>query len=191
MSERNLNRRPAARSGRPLSTPTPARRPSRPRQVSPIRRYARMKWALLALLLAYAVLVVRANSARDVAFDFIDARMAQAPGLSELKRIDENAFQERLDAIPEGCEGWLMYGSDEIMNVSELLIAKGGEEALSRLEDAARARVERQLNVFRSYGTDQGELLEDAVIFTRGSYLFYAVGKDAQTWRDLFLACVR
>ena len=147
--------------------------------------------ALLALLLAYAVLVVRANSARDVAFDFIDARMAQAPGLSVLKRIDENAFQQRFDAIPEGCEGWLMYGSDEIMNVSELLIAKGGEEALSRLEDAARARVERQLNVFRSYGTDQGELLEDAVIFTRGSYLFYAVGKDVQTWRDLFLACVR
>lgn len=157
----------------------------------PANRYAALKWALLALLLVYAILVVGANSARNVDFSVIERRMAAAQGLSELKQMDENAFQERFDVAPEGCEGWLLYGADEIMNVSELLVAKGDEAALTRLEDAAHDRVERQLAVFRSYGTNQRELLEDAVFLTRGRYFFYAVGEDAQAWQDAFLASIR
>ena len=182
------------RSARPSSTPARGpRRPAAPagRFGAPDRRYAALKWALLAALLAYAVLVVGANSARDVDFAVIRDKMAAAPGIGGLRAIDENGFQERFDVAPEGCEGWLLYGSDEIMNVSEVLVAKGGEAALNRLEAAARGRVEAQLSVFRSYGVDQKDLLEGAVLFTRGDYLFYGVGGDVRAWEDAFLSCIR
>lgn len=157
----------------------------------PANRYAAVKWALLALLLIYAILVVGANASRNVDFAVIDAAMAQAPGLDGLKKLDENAFQERFDAAPEGLEGWLLYGADEIMNVNELLVAKGDEASLQRLEDLARGRVERQLSVFRSYGTNQAQLLDDAILLTRGSYFIYAVGDDAHLWQDALLAAIR
>ena len=51
------------------------------------RRYAVVKWALLAALIAYAVLVVGANSARNVDFAVIRSAIAAAPGVSGLKPL--------------------------------------------------------------------------------------------------------
>ena len=53
--------------------------------------------------------------------------MTAAPGLETLHPIDGNGFQDRFGIAPEGLEGWLLYGADEIMNVSELLIARSSD----------------------------------------------------------------
>ena len=185
--------RPAA-ARRPVRTAprrgAARRAPGRP-TAAPERRYALIKWALLAALVAYAVLVVGANSARDVDFAEIRRAMAASPGVANLNALDENGFQERMDATPEGCADWLMYGSDDIMDVSELMIARGDEATLDRLEDAVQGRLEAQLAVFRSYGVNQKDLLEGATVLRRGDYLFYAVGEAADRWADAFLACIR
>ena len=196
MTERRANARPVARN-----TTKPAARPA-PRRATPQgrggvhhaaleRRYAILKWALLAALAVYTVLVVGANAARDVDFSVIRSAIAAAPGVSEPKVLDENGFQERMDATPAGCEDWLMVGSDEIMDVSELLIAKADEATLDGLESAVQKRLEAQLAVFRSYGVNQKDLLEGATLLRRGNYLFYAVGEHADQWEDAFLACIR
>ena len=117
--------------------------------------------------------------------------IAAAPGVADLKALDENGFQERMDATPDGCADWLMYGSDDIMDVSELMIARGDEATLDRLEDAVQGRLEAQLAVFRSYGVNQKDLLDGATVLRRGDYLFYAVGEAADRWADAFLACIR
>ena len=155
------------------------------------RRYALVKWGLLAALVVYAVLVVGMNAARNVDFSVIRSAMAAAPGVAELKSLDENGFQERLDTAPDGCEGWLMVGSEDIMDVSELMIAKADAATLDRLESAVQQRLEAQLAVFRSYGVNQKDLLEGARVLRRGDYLFYAVGERADPWEDAFLACIR
>ena len=155
------------------------------------RRYALVKWGLLAALVVYALLVVGMNAARNVDFSVIRSAMAAAPGVAGLKAMDENGFQERLDTAPDGCEGWLMAGSEDIMDVSELMIAKGDEAALDGLESAVQRRLEAQLAVFRSYGVNQKDLLEGAKVLRRGDYLFYGVGEQADRWEDAFLACIR
>ena len=179
-----MNRGRAGRTG-------PSVRRAAPGRGGAERRYALIKWALLAALLVYTVLVVGANAARDVDIEVVRQALAAAPGLSELKQIDENGLQERLDATAEGCEAWVMFGSDEIMNVSELLVARGDEAALDDLEAAVQGRLEAQLSVFRSYGTDQKALLEGATVRRRGRWLFYAVGNEADRWEDAFLSCIR
>ena len=191
MTERGTNARPGTR---PTAQAANRRTPSRRRgsvHHAPERRYSILKWVLLAALAVYTVLVVGANAARDVDFSVIRAAVAAAPGVSDLKMLDENGFQERMDATPAGCEGWLMAGSDEIMDVSELMIAKADEATLDGLEAAAQRRLEAQLAVFRSYGVNQKDLLEGATLMRRGSYLFYAVGERADQWEDAFLACIR
>ena len=155
------------------------------------RRYALVKWGLLVALVVYALLVVGMNAARNVDFSVIRSAMAAAPGVAGLKTMDENGFQERLDIAPDGCEGWLMVGSEDIMDVSELMIAKGDAAALDGLESAVQRRLEAQLTVFRSYGVNQKDLLEGARVLRRGDYLFYAVGEQADRWEDAFLACIR
>ena len=187
--------------GRASARPAAAARGPRPVSLRPrggsgadahrARRYRALKWALLAALAVYAVLVVRANSARNVDFSVIRQALAEAPGLEALHELDENALLERLESDCAGCEGWVMYGADEIMNVSEVLAAKGDEAALNEAQDAVEGRLKRQLAVFAAYGTDQKELLEGATVLRRGNYLFYAVGPDARAWEDAFLSAIR
>ena len=196
MTERRTSARPGVRPAtRPATGPAARRAPSRrggsAHHAAPGRRYAILKWALLAALAVYTVLVVGANSARDVDFSAIRSAIAAAPGVSDLKMLDENGFQERMDIAPTGCEGWLMAGSDDIMDVSEVMIAKADEATLDGLEAAVQRRLEAQLAVFRSYGVNQKDLLEGATVLRRGDYLFYAVGESADQWTDAFLACIR
>lgn len=191
MTERRTIERPSARSATGLANRQVANQRRGGNSAAPERRYAIAKWALLAALVAYTVLVVGANSARDVDFSAIQSAIAAAPGVSELKMLDENGFQERLDVAPTGCEDWLMAGSDEIMDVSELMIARADEATLDDLETAVQRRLEAQLAVFRSYGVNQKDLLEGATLLRRGNYLFYAVGERADQWEDAFLACIR
>lgn len=192
MTERRTNARPVARStAKPATRRAPYQGRGGVHHAAPERRYAILKWVLLAVLVAYTVLVVGANSARNVDFAVIRSAIAAAPGVADLKALDENGFQERMDATPAGCEGWLMVGSDEIMDVSELLVAKADEATLDGLEAAVQKRLEAQLAVFRSYGVNQKDLLEGATLLRRGNYLFYAVGEHADQWEDAFLACIR
>ena len=196
MTERRANARPVAHNTA-QSAARPATRRATPQGRGGVhhaaleRRYAILKWALLAALAVYTVLVVGANAARDVDFSVIRSAIAAAPGVAELKALDENGFQERMDITPAGCEGWLMVGSEEIMDVSELLIAKADAATLDGLEAAVQKRLEAQLAVFRSYGVNQKDLLEGATLLRRGNYLFYAVGEHADQWEDAFLACIR
>ena len=82
--------------------------------------------ALVLALLVYTALVVRSNSARDVAFDRIAAAMADAPGVEALEPGDENAFQERFGVSPKrmaslldtfSCvvQGLIPYGAQLLM----------------------------------------------------------------------------
>ncbi|MDO4865265.1 MAG: DUF4358 domain-containing protein [Clostridia bacterium] len=158
----------------------------------PDHRYSAIRWALLAALVVYTLLVVRSTTARNVDFNELAAAMSAAPGVSELEAIDANGFQDRLGIAPEDCEGWLLYGSGDIMNVSELMVVKAtDEDARERFESACAARVEAQLNIFRSYGVDQKDLLEDAILWQRGSYVFYGVSENADAWEELFLSRIR
>ena len=79
-------------------------------------------------------------------------------------------------------------------NANRISLAEQGQAGMAAslaCEAAARARAESQLDVFRSYGVDQKQLLENAKLLRRGKYLFYAVGEAADAWEDAFLSAIR
>ena len=212
MNNNSAGARPAARPApvqRPQGVrPAPIRRPTapQPRKKSGSgivgwiidwfsmadHRYTAAKLALIAGLLVYIFLVLGGSSAKDVPFDWIAIRMAPDPALMSLKEGDANTFRERFGLDPDGCEGWLMYVSDDLMDVSELLIVKAGDDSVrARIEDAVAARLESQKESFRNYGTDQFEKLEHAIFWQRGSYLFYGVSDAVDRWETSFLNCIR
>ena len=155
-------------------------------------RYGAVKVVLVLLLLLYVRAVLGANSFREVPFAEIAGRLAADPSVAALSAGDANAFQERFGLDPEGGGDWLLYTTDELMDVSELLIVRGADDAaLERFEAAARARLDAQKESFRNYGTNQYDLLQHAILWQRGGYLFYGVSESADRWEEEFLSCVR
>ena len=68
---------------------------------------------------------------------------------------------------------------------------KSDTSDLDDVKDAVESRVKSQEKVFESYGPDQMKLLGNAVIETRGKYLFYCVSDDATKYEEVFRDAVQ
>ena len=112
--------------------------------------------------------------------------------LSGLTEKDSTALHRLFELNGADYDGFLLLSSDEIMNVDELLIVRvRDEEQFNRLEEAVSARLDRQKQNFRGYGTDQEDRLEQALTLEQGDYYFYAVSPQADSWEELFLSLIR
>ena len=200
MNDRKPQARPARTS--PVRT-SPARiNPARPSPARPARgrsgwlgnpanHYAAIRWALMLVIVVYTALVIHSTATRDVPFSDIERAMSGAPALNGLMRLDANVLQERFGVNADELDGWLLYGGDTVMEVSELLAAKVGDPAaMARLEAAVRAHLDGQIEGFRNYGTNQIDLLEHAILWQRGDYLFYAVSESVEQLEARFDACI-
>ena len=59
------------------------------------------------------------------------------------------------------------------------------------LKDAAENRVQSQEKAFDGYGTNQMKLLANAVIETKGNYLFYCVAENPGKYEEVFRHAVQ
>ena len=62
---------------------------------------------------------------------------------------------------------------------------------LDGLKDAAENRVQSQEKAFDGYGTNQMKLLANAVIETKGNYLFYCVAENPGKYEEVFRHAVQ
>ena len=156
------------------------------------RRLTIARVALTVALIVFAFVMLGRNNARDVDFSLIRAAMDPAAAAGGLSAYDENGFRDRFGIGPDGCEDWALYGSDSILTVDELLVAKVPDaDARDELIEALQARRDGQLTTFRDYGTNQAYLLERAVLWQRGNYVFYGVSEQVDQWESEFLSVIR
>ena len=59
------------------------------------------------------------------------------------------------------------------------------------MKDAAENRVQSQEKAFDGYGTNQMKLLANAVIATKGNYLFYCVAENPGKYEEVFRHAVQ
>ena len=157
------------------------------------RRMSLARLAIGLLVAAFGAIMLRSGSVSDVDAAELSARMAPLARASGLSALDANAFQERFGVSPDGLAAWQLYAAgDSVMDVDELLVAKAVDaEEADRYYLAAQARLAAQKEAFRDYGTDQYDRLERALLWQRGGYLFYAVGRDADAWERQLLTAIR
>ena len=135
--------------------------------------------------LAFIIIMVSARSSKNVPMDQIENVMSSQQGISELVKKDDRAVSYFFGVCPDQC---LYYKSDNIMDVRELFIVKTSDAAeMEMAAQAAASRLERQIENFTGYGTDQLEKLQHAITMQKGDYYFYAVGDEADEWQEAFL----
>lgn len=146
---------------------------------------------LLALLCVWLVWMFRRDTVREVELSAVVEAMEQDCDLEGLTRGDANTLKRCFGLDGADYAFYLIYTSESTMDVEELLIVRGPEEQLDRLEAAVQSRLERQKQSFDGYGTNQEALLEDAILWERGGYFFYGVSEQAEQWEEAFLSCIR
>ena len=144
------------------------------------------------LLVGYVALLFLQNTTKDVSIETIEQRMEQIPAITELTQGDENTLRQMFSLDASACENALIYTSESLMDVSELLIVKVSDPSqISTLEDLVYEHLENQKTTFDGYGTDQYDLLTDAIVMSKGNYFFYGVSEDIDKWEEAFLSCIK
>lgn len=156
-----------------------------------LNRIKAIKWLLAGVIFAFAALMLIGNNVKDVDMEVIRTAINNSGRLGTLYEADGNAVKKTFDIDVQETDGFVMYTSDSIMDVSELFIAKCRDATkMNALQAAVEARLSSQKASFENYGTDQSFLLKNAVLEVRGEYLFYAVGENAAALKSVFSSCI-
>ena len=146
--------------------------------------------ALTAALVLFVIFLLHKNTAKAVD----RAALLSALPAEQLAKLSagEDATLDELYGLEEG--GWdyyILYTAPDIMDVSELLIIRSeNAAALADALTAVEARHGEQIRIFESYGPTQTAALKAGHLYTRGDYLFYAVGEQADALRTAFVRTV-
>lgn len=147
---------------------------------------------LVCFLLIYMALIFFRGNSRNVDMQVISKSMAGQCDLEGLQPGDAGTMKRFFGLDSSQYEGYMLYVSDNLMNVDEMLIVKISDTSqLNELEDAVNEHLDGQIRNFHGYGTNQEALLQNAVIQERGKYFFYAVSDRAEQWEEVFLSCIR
>lgn len=126
---------------------------------------------------------VSEKSALEVAEGVISVMNLEGTSQQKSKQLKK---QFSLNA--EDFDSFVYYKSDDVMNVSELLIIKVKEpEQTDEIIKEIEKVLEDKRNLFESYAPEQSALLEKAIIETKQNFIFYAVGEDVSTAYSAFV----
>jgi len=142
--------------------------------------------SLTAALVLFVIFMLHKNTAKEVDRTTLLSALPKE-SLSTLSEGDEATLQELYKLEESGLDYYILYTAPDIMNVSELLIVRSeNAAALADVLTAVEARHGEQISVFESYGPTQTAALKAGHLYTRGDYLFYAVGEEADALRTAF-----
>ena len=142
--------------------------------------------ALTATLLLFVIFMLHKNTAKEV--DRV-ALLSALPSdsLATMSAGEMASLNELYGLEGRGLDYYILYTAPDIMDVSELLIVRDEDAAvLAEVLTAVETRHREQIRVFESYGPTQTAALKAGHLYTRGDYLFYAVGEHADALRSAF-----
>ncbi len=84
-------------------------------------------------------------------------------------------------------DGAAYYSSDNVMEVSEVLLVKLKDPSdAPAFQDAIKKYVVNQQNLYKNYAPEQYSLLTDCIIEVSGNTVFYCTAKNADALYEVF-----
>ena len=144
----------------------------------------------LILILFLASVYIHGN-AKDIPLQDVNEMLMKEKTIVSMEASSDRELLEFMNIDPSSVSEYIYYQGTEALSVEELLIIKVKDKAqLASLKDSVDQRIEDQLKTFESYGPVQVAMLENAVISTKGNYIFYSVSKHAEKYKEVFFNAI-
>lgn len=148
-----------------------------------------IKTSMILFLTIYLGCLYMSDNAKNVSMDTITASMIQNQQVASLQKRDRADLKRFYQIEESATDGYLFYKALSPMSVDEVLIVKAPNRTTAELFlENAESHLESQKRIFEGYGTDQMALLNEAVVESRGNYVFYMCGADSALLRQAFLS---
>lgn len=123
--------------------------------------------------------------------DEIAAEVMTQISTEGLEQFDGERLLSRLGLDGEEFDSFVYYGSADVMDVREILIIKGKENAnLDAVTELIGKKAEEKYNTYKDYDPVASALLEKRVIQVSKGAIIYIVHDDAAEGVNAFVKCV-
>ena len=155
-------------------------------------RYGRiLKCALLVVLFAFLTIVYSRENAKDVSMDKIEAQLIKKTNIEKLQKQKPRDLVQFIGLDANNYEAVLYYKSKEALSVDEVLVIKVKNKSdVKAVKDAVEKRITSQIEAFDNYGPEQVKELKNAIVTSRGKYVFYGVSKDPDKYEEVLLSVI-
>jgi hypothetical protein len=155
-------------------------------------RYGRiLKCALLVVLFAFLAIVYSRENAKDVSMDKIEAQLIKKTNIEKLQKQKPRDLVQFIGLDANNYEAVLYYKSKEALSVDEVLVIKVRNKSdVKAVKDAVEKRITSQIEAFDNYGPEQVKELKNAIVTSRGKYVFYGVAKDPDKYEEVLLSVI-
>lgn len=145
------------------------------------------KSIFVIILIAFLAAVYAGNNAKDVPIADIEKALIAKTDIESMEKCSNRNLMQFFQLDYEQYESHIYYKSTKALSVTELLIVKAAaKDDLAAVKDAVDNRIESQIKTFQGYGPKQVALLKNAIVKTKGNYLFYCTGKNAEKYEEVF-----
>lgn len=150
------------------------------------------KTVLIALLIIFIIFLFRSKSAADISVKDIKYTMTKAVGISQLEAGTDRELLKNYGLAASDIKGYVYYLSSSNMNVDELLVVKMKNRSQAKsIEKSVETYIKNQRKSFEGYGPQQVDLLSKYILLSQGDYIFAAVSKNAEKWKEKFEELIR
>lgn len=145
------------------------------------------KIVLIIILLVFMTLVYASSNAKNISLETFEETLKSKSNMAGMKKCTNRQLMQFMNLDYNSYDSFLYYRSKDAMSADELLIIKAYKKNdIPLVEDAVDARIASRIKTFEGYAPNQVNLLNNAVIYKKGRYLFYAVGKNADSYQEVF-----
>lgn len=145
------------------------------------------KYLVVAVIIAYIVLLMVYTSGSTKSFDTIKQAVEASLDTTGMKKTDGQGFKRYYGLTAADYDGVMFYTSESSMSAEEILLIKVKDEGqMKRVRETVEKRVANRKNEFEGYAPKQVQLLENAQLTVRGEFLFLAVTLNAETYKETF-----
>lgn len=151
-----------------------------------------MKYRIAELLCVAAAVVfivfsLAINAETTKTAEEISVGITQKVDYSSLKKRDTKFFRKTFDISADEFDGIVYYSSDNVMDVSEILVIKlSGSSDSENTMKMLEKYVDSRYKIFAAYAPEQGEMLKNRILKKSGNVIFMYIGKDSEAAMDAF-----
>jgi len=146
------------------------------------------KYSLLLLVLLYLIFIVIPTGGSARVFEEVSEPIAIRVREEGLEPVSPQGFQQAYGIHRDDLEGVMLYVNGFRFSAEEvLLIQVSSLNQVDEVRDKIEQRIAKRLQEFGNHLPEQVAFLEEARIVVRGTYIFLAIGPNAEEFITIFL----
>lgn len=151
-----------------------------------------MKYKLAELLCVILIIIfvafsISTNAKTQKSAKEISTEITKQIDISELSERDNLFFSKTFGRSSDEFESIAYYSSDDVMNVSEILVIKLNDSSpSSEIYEQFEEYINSRYDTYAAYAPNQGDQLKNRILERKGNVIFMYIGDDEQAALDAF-----